>query len=371
MKRIKTFVTMFAAAAALILLPDISTLKASAAAPTPAPTTFYIDYDPDFYIDEYPNQRGWYVLVEADMEDKENAEQKLLQVYYNLVKDGDIVVVSNFHEKAPLLDLGDVRLSNVTVLQNSQFFMFEASQIEDFFALSGSACSVTAPITNAYVYDPTLTNFNGDVQNIHLNVDGGEATSTMGCGGTVGSLTVHFTQSNTSYSLYDFKKDTFAFEEGYVTTNPYFFSTSPRPIIPTTPTVPTVIPTLKDLFDEHYYADKYPDLKAIYGYNREALWTHYITSGINEFRSMNSLLNVANYRYQYPDLSKVYGDNWDAYVAHYVTSGALEGRDPGTEFNAVGYANKYADLRAIFGYDVMALWQHYKTAGIAEGRTSS
>lgn len=29
---------------------------------------------------------------------------------------------------------------------------------------------------------------------------------------------------------------------------------------------------MKDLFDEHYYADMYPDLKSQYGYDREALW---------------------------------------------------------------------------------------------------
>ena len=30
------------------------------------------------------------------------------------------------------------------------------------------------------------------------------------------------------------------------------------------------VATLKDVFDEHYYADTYPDLKEAFGYNREA-----------------------------------------------------------------------------------------------------
>lgn len=365
MKRIKTLVTMFAAVAALILLPGVFTLKASAA----EPTTFYIDYDPD--RDPDPNKYGWYVLIEYDMEHRDDAQPKVMQYFYNAAKEGDIVVVSNYHDNAPQLDLGDVRLSNVTVLQNTSFTMIKAAYIKDFFALGKSFCSITAPVDNAYVYDPAVVNFNDNVKNILLNVDSGASTSSMGCGGTVDSLKVLFTTNNSSYSLYNFKKDTFIFSEGKIETAPYLFSTVP---VTTTP-VPsssgtTTVPKLKDVFDEHYYADKYPDLKAAFGYNREALWTHYITSGIKEFRSMNSLLNVTNYRYQYTDLNVAFGDNWDAYLAHYITSGAQEGRDSGTEFNAIDYADRYSDLKALYGYDVMALWQHYRTAGIAEGRES-
>lgn len=359
MKKIKTFVTMLAAVAALILLPGVFTLKAAAA----EPTTFYIDYDPDGY--------GWYVLVEADMANRDSAPPKVMQVFYNFAKDGDIVVVSNYHDNAPQLDLGNIRLGNVTVLQNTNFTMIKAAYIYDFFALSNSFCSISAPVNNAYVYDPAVVNFNDNVKNILVNVDSGISTSSIGCNGTVESLKVLFTTNNTSYSLYDFKKDTFRFSDGVITTPPYLFSTVPVINTPAQlPVATTTIPTLKDVFDEHYYADKYPDLKAAFGYNREALWTHYITNGINEFRSMNSLLNVTNYRYQYTDLNVAFGDNWDAYLAHYITSGAQEGRNSGTEFNAIEYADRYSDLKALYGYDVMALWQHYKTTWTTEGRDS-
>ncbi len=357
MRRIKTFVTLFAAAAALILLPGVFTLKASAA----EPATFYIDYDPDGY--------GWYVLVEADMADRDNAPPKVMQAFYNTVKDGDAVVVSCYHDNAPQLDLGTARLGNVTVLQDTSFIMIKAAHIVDFFALGKSFCSISAPVTNAYIYDPAVVNFNDNVKDILVNVDSGASTSSIGCSGTVGSLKVLFTGNNSSYTLYDFKKDSLSFEDGYLQTPAYLFST-----VPVAPTQPsggtTAVPTLKDVFDEHYYADKYPDLKAAYGYNREALWTHYITNGIKEFRSMNSLLNVTNYRYQYADLNAAFGDNWDAYLAHYITTGAQEGRNSGTEFNAIDYADRYDDLRGLYGYNVMALWQHYRTAGIAEHRES-
>lgn len=359
MKRVKTFVTMFAAVAALILLPGVFTLKASAA----EPATFYIDYDPDGY--------GWYVLVEADMADRDNAPPKVMQVFYNLVKDGDIVVVSCYHDNAPQLDLGTARLGNVTVLQDTSFIMIKAAQIDDFFALGNSFCSVSAPVNNAYVYDPAVVNFNDNVKDILLNVDSGVSTSSLGCTGTVGSLKVLFTTNNSSYSLYNFPKDTFSFNDGQITTPTYLFSTVPTTETPSQPSSgSTAVPKLKDVFDERYYADKYPDLKAAFGYNREALWTHYINNGIKEARSMNSLLNVTIYRYEYTDLNMAFGDNWDAYLEHYVTTGAKEGRHSGTEFNAIDYANRYDDLKRIYGDDVIALWQHYKTAGLAESRES-
>ncbi len=360
MKKIKTFVTMFAAFAALILLPNISALKASAA----EPTTFYIDYDPDGY--------GWYVLLESDPTKREDETPKVLQVYYNLVKDGDVVVVSNYHENVPQLDLGTARLGNVTVINNTSFTMVKAASITDFFALGNSFCSISAPVTNAYVYDPSVVNFNDNVQKLVINVDEAASTSSLGCVGTLDHLMVLFTSNNSSYNLYNFNKGTFSFEDGVVTTASYNFTTYPAPTPSPKPTPAPVTPPggykLKEVFDEKFYADRYPDLKAAYGYNREALWTHFITCGINEGRAMNNLLDVVKYKNTYADLNAAFGNNWDAYLEHYLTTGAKEGRDSGTGFNALVYASEYADLQRIYGDDVLALWKHYNTAGKAEGR---
>ena len=95
--------------------------------------------------------------------------------------------------------------------------------------------------------------------------------------------------------------------------------------------------TLKDLFDEHYYADLYEDLKEAYGYDREALWNHYVQHGLAEGRPMNELFDVVKYRELYADLNAAFGDDWDAYINHYLTVGAKEGRDYGTvkEFNEI------------------------------------
>lgn len=126
--------------------------------------------------------------------------------------------------------------------------------------------------------------------------------------------------------------------------------------------------TLKDIFDEKYYADTYADLKAAYGYDREALWQHFITFGLSEGRTMNGLLDVVKYRREYADLEAAFGDHWDAYLDHYLQFGAREGRNSGTAFNALDYGARYGDLKSVFGEDVLALWQHYRAYGAAESR---
>lgn len=128
--------------------------------------------------------------------------------------------------------------------------------------------------------------------------------------------------------------------------------------------------TLKDVFDEHYYADQYPDLKEVYGYDREALWQHFTTHGLSEGRNMNGLIDIVKYREMYSDLDAAFGDNWNAYLNHYLTFGAKENRETGTDsnFNALDYAGRYEDLQAAYGTNVLALWNHYQAFGATEGR---
>lgn len=88
-----------------------------------------------------------------------------------------------------------------------------------------------------------------------------------------------------------------------------------------------------ETFDHVAYADRYEDLKAVFGYDKAALYTHYISYGIYEGR-----------------------------IAEFAAS--LE------NFNYIAYANMYADLRDAFGYDRNALYDHYITCGRDEGRVA-
>ncbi|MCM1057170.1 MAG: hypothetical protein NC517_06135 [Firmicutes bacterium] len=127
---------------------------------------------------------------------------------------------------------------------------------------------------------------------------------------------------------------------------------------------------LRDVFDARYYADKYADLKAAFGYDEKALYQHYLTYGTKEGRTMSPVLDVAAYRAAYSDLEAAFGDDWDAYVEHYLTFGIKEHRTEGILFDPLAYAEAYPDIKEAFGDDVEAIIRHYLTFGINEGRTA-
>ncbi len=125
---------------------------------------------------------------------------------------------------------------------------------------------------------------------------------------------------------------------------------------------------IETIFDEYYYADKYPDLKEAFGYDREALLEHFMTYGLSEGREMNEMIDIVQYREKYQDLQDAFGDDWDAYVAHYLTYGAFERRDNGTDFDPLDYLNRYSDLQAALGNDILAAYRHYEEYGKQENR---
>ncbi len=125
---------------------------------------------------------------------------------------------------------------------------------------------------------------------------------------------------------------------------------------------------IEDVFDERYYADKYPDLKAAYGYDRAALLEHFKKFGLSEGREMNEMIDIVKYREKYADLQAAFGDDWDAYVTHYLTYGAFEHRDNGTDFDPADYLNRYSELQTAFGNDILAAYRHYEEYGKQEGR---
>ena len=126
------------------------------------------------------------------------------------------------------------------------------------------------------------------------------------------------------------------------------------------------------LFDAAYYAEKYPDVVAVYGNDANALYSHYVNHGINEGRNAGPLFDVKKYRENNRDLEALYGDNWAAYVNQYLTEGLSEKRiGYGEEFDAASYAGRYSDLRNVYGYDLKGLYTHYITFGKKEGRNAS
>ncbi|MCM1540118.1 MAG: hypothetical protein NC121_02535 [Blautia sp.] len=90
-------------------------------------------------------------------------------------------------------------------------------------------------------------------------------------------------------------------------------------------------------FDAAWYAEENPDVVAAVGNSSAALKKHYDTYGRQEGRMANSndmeavlrrLFNAEDYAALYPDVKAVYGDNVEALFNHYMTYGLLERRVP-------------------------------------------
>jgi hypothetical protein len=99
-----------------------------------------------------------------------------------------------------------------------------------------------------------------------------------------------------------------------------------------------------DVSNAKCYADRYPDLKAAFGYNVANLIQHFKVSGQNEGRVFNCLCSAEPVLE--PTLTGGYSID-----------------------NAKCYADRYTDLKGAFGYNVKALIAHYNEYGMKEGRT--
>lgn len=225
MKKIKKLVTVLAAAAAMILLPGAFTITASAE----EPNTFFLNYS---------EEDGWYMIL-GEERYVENPPHKVMDAFFLGAKNGDIVVVNNSVENAPLLDLRDLHLSNLTV-STEVFTMISVGSVDECIFHQSTKCSLTGRVNYAFIFDPCLVNFNSDVQSIEVSVPEATCGSTVGCSGTVGSMKVLFS-NNSSYTMYNFKPDTLYFEEGSLKTAQGNFTMTPPAATPT-PTTPASAP---------------------------------------------------------------------------------------------------------------------------------
>lgn len=139
------------------------------------------------------------------------------------------------------------------------------------------------------------------------------------------------------------------------------------------------------VYNVGYYANKYSDLRNLFGFDDELYLKHFITYGMKEGRQAISTFNVTSYRYQYPDLRVAYGMDLKSYYLHYIMNGKAEGRkatgttslqNPVTTLDGVNYSavydyyyyTKYADVKNTYGDDDVSVLKHFINYGTKEGR---
>lgn len=96
-------------------------------------------------------------------------------------------------------------------------------------------------------------------------------------------------------------------------------------------TVPTTIFTINGydyspVFDPEYYANRYPDILGAFGHDVTALWNHFCTFGMNEFRRASAEFDPDYYLRTNPDVQAAYGEDNPMYYFHYIVFGKAEGR---------------------------------------------
>ena len=360
-QKMRKLVALLAVAAILIGVPGLCSLEASAA----GAVTYSVKY--------VPASGEWRYQANTSTFD-DNAYHRELYYLRQELKAGDLVVVYNDTPVVPALDLGTTRLSNLTVTASNALIIVYSGDIDDCYLLGGSSCAINANITNAYVYDTVLCNFNKNVKELNVYpLD--QMTATIGAIGTVDHLYAASRTTGAVYhSLYNFQAGALSIRNGVLITPSTRY---------TTVSSGTPVTTLtKENFDYVRYANDYPDLKAAFGFNANALYQHYITYGIKEGRTayasakVTVTTSVADFDYvryadDYADLKAAFGYDAKALYNHFITYGIKENRGNYSiydSFDYMRYANDYADLKAAFGYDAKSLYQHYITYGIKEGR---
>lgn len=134
------------------------------------------------------------------------------------------------------------------------------------------------------------------------------------------------------------------------------------------------------------YACRYYDLRKAYKNNLVKYYLHYIRYGKNEGRKATGTnimqggitkLNGVNYKYvfqvgyyadRYDDLFAAYGFDDEQYLRHFVYCGMKEGRQASGNFNVYHYRTRYSDVRKAYGRYLEKYYLHYINFGYKEGR---
>ena len=226
MKKMKTIVSLLAAAALLLMVCGVKNLQADAA-------------EPVTYSLKYVEEKGeWRFHIGAW--DDNNAGHRELYYLKEAIKDGDIIVIEG-GEQSLTLEL-PVNLNNIT-FNHSHLAIITAKSVENVYVLRDSVAVVNGDVVNAHVYDNAVANFNNNVTNLFITKErSGEQSINVVC--TVAY--VKTSDADRVYNeLYNFQANSFCQEKGILKTDASKYSTVPvdpallqQPVAAVTPAAP-------------------------------------------------------------------------------------------------------------------------------------
>lgn len=232
MKKLKTLVSLLAAAALLFMIPGVNAMQASAE----EPVTYFL---------KYVEEKGeWRFHIGAW--DDNNAGHRELYYLKEAIKDGDLIVIEG-GDHGLTLEL-PVNLNNIT-FNHSYSATITAKSVENVYVLRDSVAAVNGDVVNAHVYDNAVVNFNNNVTNLYITKErsGEQSIAVIG--------TVGYVQTGDAEKVYNqfynFQANSFRQEKGILKTDASLYSTTPvatqpaAPVTPETPAAP-VTPSAPD-----------------------------------------------------------------------------------------------------------------------------
>ena len=130
------------------------------------------------------------------------------------------------------------------------------------------------------------------------------------------------------------------------------------------------------VFDADYYAERYPELKAVYGTDADKLYNHFITLGLEEGRCASPYFDVVYYaNHNNINLTEYVKGDYEKAMKHFIdcsgstTEMSNSPKRLSANFDPAYYRSQYADLSAMTTeYELL---QHYATIGQAAGRRAT
>ncbi len=214
MKAIKKIISILAIAALMVILPTGHSMVVSAA----GGTTFYVFYD---------NTEKVWRYIYGNHADEEAESYTLSQLINTDLKDGDLIVMGG-----DLLPIDNPivfgkHLQNLTIMPYCTGSpIVYANGIDECYVCNNVTAIVHSDVTNAYLYDGSVANFDGNVQNLTITDSSSEITATANVTGTVAHLSA-VADGHPEWDYYNFKANTLSVKNGEVTTAVANYSTTP------------------------------------------------------------------------------------------------------------------------------------------------
>lgn len=209
MKKFTKVVSLLAASALLVLLPNANALTASA----DTPNTFTI-----FYVEE----EGEWCYLDNSSKDEDDYEDDI-EDFYDEVQNGDNVVIFGYEGQKETFEI-PAYLNSLTVMScGSSYLIIYTNGVSEVQAGNDAFFSVTGDVQNAYVHNDAKVTFHGHVNMLTIETDD---RADVSCISTVAHA-LCINGGNVEFDIYNVAADKLRVDNAELETEEQYYSTTP------------------------------------------------------------------------------------------------------------------------------------------------